>query len=633
MKTRIQYIVLTILALNSTLLKAQSDTLRLSLDQPTCDVDSFVIVHNFMDSLHYDFLWSNMDTSTFTTVESEGSYSLQAIHLDSLFILDSMMVFDSLSMMDTLIYIDSLVLDTIDLQYDTVFIDFRSSPTPSFSVENTCYGEEITILNNSAYFDSIYTTVYFIAALGTEFINEDEIVNIPSLTANGEQAQVYVYLDQFNACNTLDSFIIESYLVPQADFTGATTLCENESLSLVSNSLSVHSNNQVRYDLADNTFLNNGATSNPITISPYALDPGVNTLQIILNNIHPQATCADTTTYSLEVFDTREVSFTGLDSEYCHQDIASQSSLNGYFVDNNANVFAGSYSIASSFNNNLTDANTNDGNAVFIPNVVGDNINVTYAYTDNNGCTVSVTQVVDHVHPLPVVGIDSLKAEYCLFDDGNMIMGTPLGGSWQSNILLSNETIQSAFFDPTIADTHSINYQYTDANNCTNDITQTTIVHPLPFLDLGESQVLSIGSSLILGSTTPSANTEYLWSNGSMSSFIEIDNPGFYWLEAQNTVTGCAKSDTIQVFLSSSSDDEVSLDTEVLLYPMPFQNELNIESDTDLNSIEIVNANGSLVLKRKNKIDSSIELAFLPTGTYYIRFNGGRWIPIVKKIN
>ncbi len=134
--------------------------------------------------------------------------------------------------------------------------------------------------------------------------------------------------------------------------------------------------------------------------------------------------------------------------------------------------------------------------------------NVTYHYTDENGCTFSSAPKILTIHPLPNPSFAGLAAAYCV--SANPVTLTPLpaaGGTFRirrtlptattfeilpGGVLNPSAPLPSSPLpgSPTIADrnaragTYEITYTYTDPNGCTNTSpVQTVVMHPLPDVD------------------------------------------------------------------------------------------------------------------------------------------------------
>jgi hypothetical protein len=114
---------------------------------------------------------------------------------------------------------------------------------------------------------------------------------------------------------------------------------------------------------------------------------------------------------------------------------------------------------------------------LFIPSIAGVSTqDITYTYTDSNGCTNSETQSVD-VNAIPVVSFTGLSAEYCVDETTpSVLVGTPSGGTFSGAGISGND------FEANAAGvgTHIITYTFTDPLGCTGSTTQTVVVNPLP---------------------------------------------------------------------------------------------------------------------------------------------------------
>jgi hypothetical protein len=108
---------------------------------------------------------------------------------------------------------------------------------------------------------------------------------------------------------------------------------------------------------------------------------------------------------------------------------------------------------------------TGVSNPVFTPSVAGiGTFNITYTYTDPNGCTKAATTTIK-VNPLPIVSITGTYPPQC-YNTGSYTLtgGNPAGGTY------SGTTVAGGIFYPQIPGigTYPITYTYTDLNNCTN---------------------------------------------------------------------------------------------------------------------------------------------------------------------
>lgn len=168
-------------------------------------------------------------------------------------------------------------------------------------------------------------------------------------------------------------------------------------------------------------------------------------------------TCSDAETVSITFNPLPVVSFSGLAPDYC----VSQTST----VALTGTPAGGQFSGAGIAGN------------VFIPSVAGVGTHdITYTYTDANGCTDSQTQSVV-VNDSPVVSFTGLASAYCAsVSSSQPLTGTPAGGTFSGN------GISGSSFTPSAAGlgSHFITYDYTDANGCSGSYHQMVVVNPLP---------------------------------------------------------------------------------------------------------------------------------------------------------
>ncbi|HET6989789.1 MAG TPA: T9SS type A sorting domain-containing protein, partial [Bacteroidia bacterium] len=98
----------------------------------------------------------------------------------------------------------------------------------------------------------------------------------------------------------------------------------------------------------------------------------------------------------------------------------------------------------------------------------------TYAVvvTDANSCSGSDTIMVT-INPLPTVTGTASSSVVCLNDAAVGLTGTPNGGTW------SGPGVSGSSFTPMTAGTgtHTLTYNYTDANTCSNSATVTITVN------------------------------------------------------------------------------------------------------------------------------------------------------------
>jgi len=151
--------------------------------------------------------------------------------------------------------------------------------------------------------------------------------------------------------------------------------------------------------------------------------------------------------------------------------------------------------------------------------------------TASNGCTGTFSVIVT-VNPAPNVTIASNPG--LTICNGQNTLLTALGANsyiWNNGFTSSSLTINTA-------GTYSVTG--TGANGCTNSASVTVIVNTPPPVDILSNPGLTICQG---GSTTLSAvgANSYVWSNGSVTSSINVNTPGTYTVTGTD-VNGCTNT-------------------------------------------------------------------------------------------
>jgi uncharacterized protein (TIGR02145 family) len=154
---------------------------------------------------------------------------------------------------------------------------------------------------------------------------------------------------------------------------------------------------------------------------------------------------------------------------------------------------------------------------IFDPSVAGaGTFNIIYTYTDAIGCINSATSQIT-VYPLPLLTFTPL-APVCISTSPFSLSGaTPNGGVY------SGDGVVGGIFNPGTAGvgTHLIMYTYTNSNGCTDSISQSITVNPLPGAagSISGASALCQGASNIIYTVPPIANAiTYAWSVSPPSS-------------------------------------------------------------------------------------------------------------------
>ena len=142
----------------------------------------------------------------------------------------------------------------------------------------------------------------------------------------------------------------------------------------------------------------------------------------------------------------------------------------------------------------------------FDPSVAGvGNHTITYEYTDGNGCTNTATDVIN-VTNLPTVSLSLPDTDACVNETTVALSGgTPTGGSF------SGPGVSGTNFDPSVAGVgnHTITYEYTDGNGCTNTAIDVINVTNLPtvIFNLADTDACIDESTHALSGQSPAGGT------------------------------------------------------------------------------------------------------------------------------
>ncbi len=109
----------------------------------------------------------------------------------------------------------------------------------------------------------------------------------------------------------------------------------------------------------------------------------------------------------------------------------------------------------------------------------------TVTVTDGNGCS-DIDGVIVTVNPLPAISFSGLDSTYCDTSSAVTLTGSPSGGTFSGTGITGNQ------FDPSIAGigTHTITYDYTDGNSCSNSTNQIVNVVECSIVSIQEHKLL-----------------------------------------------------------------------------------------------------------------------------------------------
>jgi hypothetical protein len=183
---------------------------------------------------------------------------------------------------------------------------------------------------------------------------------------------------------------------------------------------------------------------------------------------------------------------------------------------------------------------------------------ITYTYTDGNGCSNSATQLMT-VNTNPTVTLSSFTPVCNTTPAFTLTGGSPADGNYNGAGIINNTfTASSAGIG-----THVITYVYTDANSCTDSASANITVNSAPVANAGSDQTITTGSTATLsGSATGgSGNYSYSWSPASKvvnagmqsTSTVALSYSTQFELMVFDTQTACKDSDEVLISVTGGA--------------------------------------------------------------------------------
>jgi len=312
------------------------------------------------------------------------------------------------------------------------------------------------------------------------------------------------------------------------------TICSGNSSQLVayaSGGSGIYS-----YSWASNPVGFNSTIANPVVY------PSVSTTYTVTVSSGSNSTTA---TSFVIVNQTPNVSFTGL--------------LNSYCINSQAVTLMGNPSGGNFIGNGII------GNT-FNPSTAGvGSHQIVYSFANTFGCFNKDTQIVI-INSLPTVNFSGLAQSYCTNSTPDTLSETPIGGTFSGTGITGNT------FNPSIAGPGFFNiiYSYTDANACSNSITQTTVVYPIPIANAGANKSIPCSSSGTMIGSGSTSGFSYSWLPITGLSNPNIANPiaspsitTIYTLTITNNTTACYATDDVIVAVTGGPTATSSPDTSV----------------------------------------------------------------------
>jgi hypothetical protein len=238
-------------------------------------------------------------------------------------------------------------------------------------------------------------------------------------------------------------------------------------------------------------------------------------------------------------------------------------------------------------------------------------------------CTNAATQSVN-VNSLPSLTVSASTNSICAGSQSTLYASGASSYTWNTS-----NVSQSVSVNPTVTTTYSV--QGTGTNNCIGTSMITLTIIPLPSINISTSNsLICIGQSAIL---TGSGAITFTWNTSSNNNTISI-NPT---VTTTYTLTGtgnggCTNSITFTQNVSSCSGlTELASFKSILVFPNPFTNSLNIQTESEM-KLELHNALGEAIMQIDIKQDQTkLDLHYLPNGIYFLKvLNKNESIKLIK---
>lgn len=259
------------------------------------------------------------------------------------------------------------------------------------------------------------------------------------------------------------------------------------------------------------SFKVNGQTAT--SFSPTTL--GAGDFEVIYTYTNPATNCSNSASKMVKVKPLPQLEFINVPDSYC--------------VSENMNIPA---------TVKITEFNGTTQNVVaqqINPATLGvGNFTINFTHLGLNGCSNSIQKTIT-INPIPELSFTNLLSEYCQQALGFNLQAMPSGGIFKVNGVTANELVPNTF---QIGDRPIITYTYTDAKNCSNEISQEILITPATGFESSETDLLicppEFGGYDLVAIDPNSVNIgyTYFWSpNGETSekiNFTEDSPSGVY---------------------------------------------------------------------------------------------------------
>lgn len=250
-----------------------------------------------------------------------------------------------------------------------------------------------------------------------------------------------------------------------------------------------------------------------------------------------------------------------------------------------------------------------------------------FIFRNQFGC-LSIDTMTFVVYPLPDIGFKGLNTDYCLGDKPDTLYKI-FPGTFEPSSILQYQDDNIAILNPSKAGTFKLILSHSE-NGCFNSDTTIITINDNPELGLATEKLIRPGQSIKIG-VPPEENVAYLWSNYKTTSYIYVDDPGIYALEATDTITSCYNNDTVTVNLITSTIETVQ---QLIQYsPNPFGDKLIIHSQDCTGEVKIISLNSTVYYEDKVRADETLNIDShsWPAGMYFIVLPEKGSIKVIKE--
>ena len=251
--------------------------------------------------------------------------------------------------------------------------------------------------------------------------------------------------------------------------------------------------------------------------------------------------------------------------------------------------------------------------------------NITYTYTDGNGCTNNAVQSLT-VNTSPTVTLNTFTAACSNASPIVLSGGNPAGGTF------SGTGVSGGTFDPS-SGTQNITYSYTDGNGCAGTALQSFTVNNAPTVTLGSFTSACEGGNLVTLSGGSPVGGTYSGTNVTAGQFDPAAAGVFTISYTYSDANGCSNSANSDLTVTTCLGIEnLSGILGFSCYPNPTQNFVTIQFEllepsnimTNIYSLEGKIVYSDFKLNLTGNVKNDLDLSALENGVYFLELRGSQ---------